>query len=170
VKRAGALPPLLRRALAPRSAHCYRHCERPIRGRTLVRAPGPGWLCVYACPGGAVSVVTYSEWASADPTPRFLRYVKGHTIPPTFVRRRDFRLARRHGPELGRVAERFLSRVHPPRPVVTVYWRLYPFRKKDGTPYRLFACFRHGADRPQFFVAPRDSESPRCSRCPARTK
>ena len=169
MSRPGAVPPLLRRALRPTSPHCYRHCTRPLRGRT-VRSSGPGWLCVYACPGGAVSVVTYTEWAEKDPTPTLARFARAHTSPATLVRRWDLRLGRRHGPELGPSAERYLGRAPPTRPLWTVYWRVYPFKKKDGRPFRLFACFRHGAGSVRFFVAPADSESPTCPRCPARKR
>ncbi|MGA8276094.1 MAG: hypothetical protein WB852_07375 [Thermoplasmata archaeon] len=165
--RKGTVPPLLRRALRPTSPHCYRHCDRPLRGRTAsIRAPG--WLCVYACPGGAVSVVTYTEWAAADPTPTLMRFARGHTSPPSLVRRWDLRLARRHGPELGLAAERFLARAQPPHPVWTVYWRLYPFKRKDGSVHRLFACFRHGRGSVRFFVAPGDARSPPCPLCRPR--
>jgi hypothetical protein len=167
--RTGALPPRLRRALAPRTPHCYRHCQRPLRGRT-VNGLAPGWLGVYACPGGAVSVVTYSEWTNDDPTARLLPFLRAHTGPPTLVRRRDLRLARRHGPELGAEAERILGRVNPSRAITTVYWRLYPFKRKDGTVFRPFACFRHRRLGVQFFVAPGDSDAPRCPHCPAPTK
>ncbi len=169
MRHTGVVPPLLRRALAPRTPHCHRHCDRPQRGHNL-RALAPGWLCVYACPGGAVSVITYSEWSNADPTARLLPFVRAHTTPATLVRRRDLRLARRHGPELGAEAERYLARVHPPRAVSTVYWRLYPFKKKDGTVFRLFVCFRHGTERVQFFVAPGNIMSPPCPKCRVRTR
>lgn len=164
----GAVPPLLRRALHPTSPHCYRHCDRALRGRT-VPIHAPGWLCVYACPGGAISVVTYTEWANGDPTPVLLRFARTHTSPPSVVRRRDMRLAGRHGPELGPTAERFLARARPPRDVRTVYWRLYPFLKKDGALHRPFACFRHGRGTVQFFVAPGDRRSPPCPRCRVRS-
>ena len=165
----GAVPPLLHRALRPTTAHCYRHCDRAVRGTTLpIRASG--WLCVYACPGGAVSVTTYAEWRNADVTPTMLRFARSHTTPSLLVRRRDLRSARRHGPELGPGAERFLARARPPREVRTVYWRLYPFKKKDGTVHRLFACFRHGHGTVLFFVAPADAASPPCPRCRARSR
>ncbi|MCI4372289.1 MAG: hypothetical protein L3K02_01395 [Thermoplasmata archaeon] len=164
MSRTGAVPPILRRALRPATPHCYRHCDRPLRGRT-VPISAPGWLCVYACPGGAVSVVTYHEWAKTDPTPTLLRFARSHTSPSTVVRRWDMRLAGRHGPELGVTAERFLAKARPIRPVRVVYWRLYPFKKKDGSAFRLFACFRHGVGAVQFFVAPRESQSPPCPRC-----
>jgi hypothetical protein len=167
VSRRGSVPPTLRRALAPTSPHCYRHCDRPIRGRT-VPVRSPGWLSVYACPGGAVSVVTYTEWIGTDPTPTVLRFARAHTTPGTLVRRWDLRLARRHGPELGPTAERLLARRRPTRALTTVYWRVYPFRAKDGSRRRLFACFRHGVGNVRFFVAPADAESPSCPRDRAR--
>jgi hypothetical protein len=167
--RPGAVPPRLRRALRPASPHCYRHCDRPVRGRSAtIRTPG--WLCVYACPGGSVSVVTYTEWTNRDPTSTMARFARSHTSPPSLVRAWDLRAARRHGPELGPAAERFLARAHPPRDLRTVYWRLYPFRRKDGSVRRLFACFRHGRGSVRFFVAPGDAQSPPCPRCSARAK
>jgi hypothetical protein len=165
MSREAALSPVLRRALRPTSARCYRHCGRPVRGRTI-RAPGPGWLCVYACPGGAVSVTTYTERTLRDPTPTLQRFARSRTSPPSLVRRWDLRLATRHGPELGRNAERLLARAHPSRPVRTVYWRRYPYRSADARAWRLFACFRHGAGTVRFFVAPAEAESPRCPKCP----
>jgi hypothetical protein len=161
-----AVPPTLRAALRPTHPRCYRHCEKPLRGRPVTIA-APGSLVVYACPGGAVSVVTYTEWGNADPTPKFRRFLDAHTAPPTLVRRWDLRLASRHGPELGAKAERYLARARPARPLRTVYWRLYPFKKKDGTVFRPFACFRHGEGGVRFFVAPGDQVSPKCPRCPA---
>ncbi len=167
----GAVPPLLRRALRPTHPHCSRHCDRPIRARTVaVRAPG--WLSVYACPGGAVSVTTYTVWASVDPTPTMTRLARSLTSPPSLVRRWDLRLASRHGPELGLPAERYLAKVRPPRPLRTIYWRLYPFKNKDGSLRRLFACFRHGRGTVRFFLAAGDAQSPLCPRCrpPRRAK
>jgi hypothetical protein len=161
VKTTRAVPPILRRALRPATPHCYRHCTRALRGRT-VTTRAPGWLVAYVCPGGAVSVVTYTEWTHADPTPTLRRFARSHTSPASLVRRWDLRIARRHGPELGAAAERRLARTRPARPLTTVYWRLYPFKKKDGSVHRLFACFRHGRGNVRFFVAPADSESPHC--------
>jgi hypothetical protein len=163
------VPPLLRAALRPKAPHCYRHCSKLIHGRAVPIA-APGALVVYACPGGAVSVVTYTEWGRADPTPRLQRFLRAHTAPVALVRRWDLRLGSRHGPELGGPAERFLARARPVRPVRTVYWRLYPFKKRDGTAVRPFACFRHGSSRVQFFVAPADAVAPKCARCPPPKK
>jgi hypothetical protein len=168
VTRTGAVPPLLRQALRPTSPHCYRHCDRPLRGRS-VSTPGRGWLCVYACPGGAVSVVTYTVWGGTDPTPALRKFAKAHTVPPSLVRRWDLRLATRHGPELGPAAEKFLSRPGVPHELRTVYWRLYPFKKKDGSVHRLFAQFGRGTVT--FFVGPADRESPRAPAArPARSR
>jgi hypothetical protein len=166
----GSVPPSLRRALRPTTARCGRHCGRRLRGRT-VRPPAPGWLCVYACPGGSVATVVYTEWRTADPTATLHQFASGHTWPSTLVRRRDFRSAARHGPELGTEAERILGRAEPPRELYSVYWRVYPQRKRDGTVHRLFVCTRHGPDDPQFFLAPGDRESPPCPRCtPSRRR
>jgi hypothetical protein len=163
VSRPGAVPPLLQRALRPDQPRCYRHCNRLVRARSpALRAPGV--LSIYACPGGAVSVVTYTEWGTRDPTPQLARFVRGHFAPVRRVHRRDFRLARREGPELGRAAERFLARARPRRPLATVYWRLYPFRTPGGAVRRVFVCYRHR--EPRLFVAPGDAQSPRCPRCP----
>ncbi|MGP8072064.1 MAG: hypothetical protein ACLPZM_02915 [Thermoplasmata archaeon] len=166
--RAGTVPPWLRRALRP-SPHCYGHCDRPLRGRTAA-LPAPGWLAIYACPGGAVSVVTYTHWANPDPTPVLSSFARRHTTPPSPVRRWDFRTARRHGPELGLAVERRLARARRPPQVRTVYWRVYPTRAKDGSEERLFACFRHGRGSVEFFRAPGDAQSPRCPRCPTKTR
>jgi hypothetical protein len=166
VTRRGAVPPLLRRALRPSDPHCYRHCDRPLRGRSVsVRAPG--WLCVYACPGGAVSVTTYTEWGRADPTATLGRFARNHMTPASRVRRWDLRVATRHGPELGPTAEPYLAKRRPARPVRTVYWRLYPFKTKDGSVRRLFACFRHGRGNVRFFLAPGGAQSPPCPLCTA---
>jgi hypothetical protein len=161
-----AVPPILRRALRPADPHCYRHCDRPVRGRSpAIRAPG--WLAVYACPGGAVSVVTYTEWGPRDPSPILARFARAHTTPGRLVRRWDLRPASRHGPELGRTAERFVGRARRRRPIRTAYWRLYPFKAKDGSARRLFVCYRHGRGSAQFFVAAADAQSPLCPRCGA---
>ncbi len=160
----GRVPPVLRRALAPDDPHCYRHCDRPLRARALT-ARTPGLLLVYACPGGAVSVVTYSEWRNRDPTPTLLAYARTHTLPPRLVRRWDLRTATRHGPELGRGAEAYMGKARPPRPLRAVYWRVYPTRTKDGSVRRLFACARHGRGNVRFFLAPGDAQSPRCPAC-----
>ncbi len=92
--RAGTVPPWLRRALRP-SPHCYGHCDRPLRGRTAA-LPAPGWLAIYACPGGAVSVVTYTHWANPDPT----------TVPAV----------RRGAQAHGLLAPRHADRTRPHRP------------------------------------------------------
>ena len=124
----------------------------------------PGVIRVYACPGGAVSVTEYSEWSTRDPTKAVEEALRGATVPPSLVRRRDLRPATRHGPELGRAAERFLARGREPRPIHVVYWRLYPFQR-GKVPYHLFACFRHGSRSVRFYVAPTESGSTACPDC-----
>ena len=158
-------PPLLRRALRPSEARCYRHCRRPLRPRAL-RSALPGIWQVYACPGGAVSVVTYFELSNRDPTPQVRAYLRRFTVPASLVRGWDLRSARRHGPELGRPAERFLARSRPGAEIRGTYWRVYPFKDPRGIERRLFACTRHATPEIVFFSAPATSERPRCPRCP----
>lgn len=159
-----ALPVALRTALKPSSPRCYRHCARPIRPRA-VAVKLPGTLRVYACPGGAVSVVSYFELSARDPTPVLARTLRQLTRPSRLVRAHDLRTATRRGPELGRRAERLLARADPVVRVRGAYWRLYPFRDRDGSDRRLFACFRHRGPAVIFFAAAASSESPPCPRC-----
>lgn len=151
--REGALPKVLRDTLAAPGGSCYRHCGRPVRTRTLT-GPLPGTWRVRLCPAGVVSVSAYAEWSRRDPTSRVRAVLRRWTVPPSLVRDRDLRRATRHGPELGRPAERFLASVRPPRPLHVVYWRLYPFRGRDGVERRLFLCLRAGHRGPVFYAAP----------------
>ncbi len=167
--RAGALPPLLRREVSRPGGFCYRHCERPLRTLRLASRL-PGTWTVRACPSGVVSVTSYAEWTRRDPGPEVRRLLRTWTQPKTLVRSWDLRVATRHGPELGRPAERLLLRNVPRRPVRVVYWRLYPFRARDGSPRRLFLCLRGGRSTPVFFAADPSSSTARCPACAARDR
>jgi hypothetical protein len=156
--------PVLRSALRPRTARCYRHCQRPVRVKSFSTSlPGYWQLCV--CPGGAVSVTSYVERSDRDPTKLVWRFLQQQTLPTRLVKRRDLRSASRHGPELGRPAERFLARTGLPRALRVVYWRVYPFRGRDGAERRLFVCQRHGDSRPIFYADLTAETSGRCPVC-----
>jgi len=169
VTRPGAVPTTLRSALASPGGSCYRHCDRPIRTRS-VRSRLPGRVEVRACPSGVVSVISYTEWTRRNPTPAFRELLRKWSTPPSLVRDWDLRLATRHGPELGRAAERFLSNQRPIKPIRVVYWRLYPFRARDGTERRLFVCFRRGHPHPAFFTASPANSPVRCPLCARRRR
>jgi len=165
--RPGRIPRALRPALASPGGKCYRHCDRPIRTRHLAsRLPGT-WQ-VRACPSGVVSVTSYAEWTRRDPTRAVHAVLRRWAVPSSLVRAWDLRLATRHGPELGRSAERFLAAARPKRVVRVVYWRVYPSRARDGTERRLFVCFRRRHPGPVFFVAPPTAETWGCPRCARR--
>ncbi len=150
--RAGAVPPALRAALASPGGTCYRHCDGAIR-TVVLASPFPGRWSVRACPAGVVSVTSYTEWTRRDPTPRVQGLLRRWTRPASLVRRFDLRLATRHGPELGPVAERRLAASRPARGLRTVYWRVYPFRGRDGLERRLFLCRRRAHRGPVFYAA-----------------
>jgi hypothetical protein len=169
--RSGTLPRVLQSALASPGGHCYRHCGRPTEVRR-VRSRLPGTWHVRACPSGVVSVTAYAEWTRRDPTRAVQSVLRQWTVPRSLVRVRDLRLATRHGPELGRAAERYLAAVRPARGVRVVYWRVYPFRARDGTERRLFVCCRRGHRSPVFFVSSPTAKSwgcPVCARHRTRT-
>lgn len=134
----------------------------------------PGTWEIRACPSGAVSVTVYSEWTRRDPTVAVRRQLERWTTPRPLVRGWDLRLATRHGPELGRAAERALAAVRPARGIRTVYWRVYPFRGKDGVARRLFVCWRRTHRAPVFFVAEASGTNRSCPVCsrdrPGRTR
>lgn len=167
--RPRAIPRAVRVALRPRAPRCYRHCHRPVRGFTLPSRL-PGFWQMYACPGGAVSVTSYVERTTGDPTRDVQEFLRGRTVPSTLVTRHDLRLATRHGPELGTVAERALARMRSPNTIRAVYWRLYPFRGKDGVARRLFVCRRHGPSGPVFFVDSADAPRGDCPVCSRRNR
>lgn len=164
MKGARAVPSPVRIALRPTAPRCYRHCKKPSRAHTLVTA-FPGHWQVYSCPGGVVSVTSYAEWSNSDPTRRVATYLRRHTAPPSLVTAHDLRSATRHGPELGRAAERLLARSRPARNVRVVYWRVYPFQGSGGVVQRLFVCWRHGRDRPVFFASPSTARGGACPIC-----
>jgi hypothetical protein len=166
--RRGAVPRLLQAALAAPGATCYRHCDRPIRTRA-VRSRLPGIWQVRACPSGVVSVTSYTEWTRRDPTEDVRRQLRRWTVPSSLVRGWDMRLATRHGPELGRAAERRLAADRPKRPIRAVYWRVYPFRARDGSERRLFACFRRAHRSPVFFAASPTTPANACPVCHRRS-
>ncbi len=162
--RAGALPPTLRAAIAWPGGRCYRHCEGPVRPRRIA-SPLPGVWTVRACPSGVVSVTSYAEWTARNPTADVRRLLERWTVPRRLVRGWDLRLATRRGAELGRRAERFLAEHRPPRGVRVVYWRVYPFRARDGSERRLFVCARPRHPGPVFFAADPAKGVPDCPRC-----
>jgi hypothetical protein len=164
VTRPGAVPRVLASALASPGGSCYRHCDRPVRTRS-VRSGLAGRWQVRACPSGVVSVTVYAEWTRRDPTPAVRTTLRRWTVPSVLVRVRDLRLATRHGPELGRSAERFLAVARPRRAVKVVYWRVYPFRGRDGTERRLFVCLAGRHSAPVFFAAPTTATNRDCPVC-----
>ena len=121
-----------------------------------------------ACPSGVVSVTSYAEWTRRDPTLSVRAQLRRWTVPATLVRRWDLRLATRRGPELGRAAERFLAAHSPKRGVRVVYWRVYPFRGRDGKERRLFVCARTDHRSPVFFTALSTDPAPICPLCARR--
>jgi len=169
MSRRGALPAVLRAALESTPGTCYRHCDRPVRLRTVASSL-PGTWHVRACPSGVVSVTSYAEWTRRDPVDSVRRTLRRWTVPRSLVRSWDLRTATRHGPELGRRAEASLARVRPARGVRVVYWRVYPFRAKDGTERRLFVCFRRAHPGPVFFAASPSSKRSECPVCAQRVR
>ncbi|HKN07631.1 MAG TPA: hypothetical protein VJ021_08590 [Thermoplasmata archaeon] len=163
------LPPTVRAALQSPGGKCYRHCDRPIRTRRL-SSRLPGTWQVRACPSGVVSVTTYTEGTRGDPTAKVRSVLRRWAVPPTLVRSWDLRIATRHGPELGRAAERVLRRARPTRSVRVVYWRVYPFRGRDGAERRLFVCFRRTHPAPVFFAASPASQAWGCPTCARRRR
>ncbi len=152
LRRASRWPPAVRAALKSPGGRCYRHCDQPIRVHR-VRSSLPGQWEVRACPSGVVSVTSYAEWTRRDPTAAVRRTLGRWVQPRSLLRSWDLRTATRHGPELGRAAERAMGRATPRRPVRVVYWRVYPSRAPDGSERRLFVCFRHARAGPVFFSA-----------------
>jgi hypothetical protein len=122
----------------------------------------PGVWHVRACPSGVVSVTTYVEWTQRDPTRAVRSMLRRWTVPQSLVRSWDLRLATRHGPELGRAAERLLG---GRRAVRVVYWRVYPFRGRDGTERRLFVCLRRAHRTPVFFSSAPTAKAGNCPLC-----
>jgi len=167
MRRRGTLPSALRAALESPGGQCYRHCDRPVRTRRFSRVL-PGTWHVRACPSGVVSVTAYIEWTRRDPTRAVRNALRRWTVPRTLVRSWDLRIATRHGPELGRAAERELAALRPPRGVRVVYWRLYPFRARDETERRLFVCFRRTHPSPVFFASSPTATTWGCPACSRR--
>ena len=165
---ARGLPPALRDSLRVRGGSCYRHCQEAIRVREIAGG-SPGLWQVMACPSGVVSVVSYSEFGPSDPSSRVLSALRRWTRPPSRVRRRDLRLATRHGPELGPRAERWLAHARPGEKVWVVYWRVYPVKGPDGVERRLGVCFRHPRS-PVFFLGAPDSPTWGCPDCPPASR
>lgn len=166
---AKGLPRAVRTALESPGGSCYRHCDRPIRTRS-VPSRLPGVFRVRACPSGVVSVTSYTEWTRRDPTPSVQQLLRRWTHPPSLVRSWDLRQATRHGPELGRAAERFLAKARPARPIRVVYWRVYPFRARDGTVRRLFVCFRRTHASPAFYLDAATGNGRGCPVCASRKR
>jgi hypothetical protein len=157
------VPPRIARQLRPANPTCHAHCKGRVVSH-LVRSGLVGEMRVLACPGGAVSLTSYEEWSNRDPTPAVARELRRRAKPASLVRAHDLRTASRHGPELGRAAERALARARPVTPVRVVYWRVYPFRRR-GVGHRLFACFRHGAGTVVFYAAPTATGTDDCPVC-----
>ncbi|MGD0250801.1 MAG: hypothetical protein ABSB97_07970 [Thermoplasmata archaeon] len=164
MRRRGTLSPSLRAALESQKGQCYRHCDRPLRMRRL-SSRLPGIWHVRACPSGVVSVTTYAEWTRRDPIQAVRNTLRRWTVPPSLLRSSDLRIATRHGPELGPAAERELSATRPARGVRVVYWRLYPFRARDGTERRLFVCVRRAHPSPVFFALSPTAKTWGCPVC-----
>jgi hypothetical protein len=148
------------RFVLTRSGVCLYHCAGRTRPRPISNGRGTlGW--VYVCPGGTVSTVAFLGIGRRPSPARIRRYLQSRTKPPERVQLDDLRSATRHGPELGRAAERWAARPGAPGPLHLLYWRRYP--RKRGRRYSyLYACFRHGAGEVRFYVAPSSPEAPPC--------
>ncbi len=167
--RAPRWPPAVRAALKSPGGRCYRHCDQPIRVRRI-RSSLPGQWEVRSCPSGVVSVTSYAEWSRRDPMVGVRRTLARWVRPGPLLRSWDLRTATRHGPELGRAAERALERATPRKPVHVVYWRVYPFHVGPGKERRLFVCFRHPRAGPVFFAASPTTPEWRCPECRRRRR
>ena len=164
----GRLAPAVRRALEPKGASCYRHCQEPVSTlRPRSALPGTWW--VLACPSGVVSVTLYAESGESDPTARVAETLRGWSSPPALVLRKDLRRATRHGPELGREVERSGTPARGPVPVSAVYWRRYPFKGRDGKERRLLVCARRAHPHPVFFTGVPGEGSAACPVCARRS-
>lgn len=148
------------------SGRCLYHCSRPTRPRVIAGPKGSsGW--VYTCPTGTVSTVVFLGGTRRLSPVRIRQYLNARMDRSERVLVRDLRAASRHGPELGRSAERRMTRgagtvAH------LLYWRRYP--RKVGRRYSyLYACFRHGPGEVRFFPAGSNaSRSPLCPFCAAK--
>lgn len=169
MKRAAPPPPVVDEALAVPEARCYRHCDRPIRWYRVKGSLAGRWV-VGACPDGVVSVTRYVEWSTRDPARLVRATLRRMTRPPSLVTARDLRGATRHGPELGRTAERWLERAGSSRQIRVVYWRVYPSRAADGSERRLFVCLRRRHPVPRFFRADPALPGNRCPDCARRAR
>lgn len=147
------------------SGSCLYHCKGPTRPHAIATAGGArGW--VYTCPAGTVSTVAFLGGARRPSPVRIRTYLQARTAPRERVQARDLRSATRHGPELGRGAERPTSADGVAAPIYLLYWRRYP--KKVGRQYSyLYACFRHGPREVRFYPAPSARRAPPCPFCPA---
>jgi hypothetical protein len=148
------------------SGKCLYHCSGRTRPRAIGQSPeSTGW--VYACPGGTVSTVAFLGGTRRPSPARVLRYLQSRTVGSERVRPQDLRAATRHGPELGRAAERWVRGFRGGAPIRLLYWRRYPRRRGRRYSY-LYACFRHGSGEVRFYPAPGERKTPPCPFCPAK--
>jgi len=146
------------------SGSCLYHCSSPTRPHVIEGTQGPiGW--VYTCPGGTVSTVEFFGGVRRPSPTVARRYLQTRTERSERVRLRDLRAATRHGPELGRAAERWVAGPGTGAPLHVLYWRRYP--RKIGRRYSyLYACFHHGPGEVRFYPALSSRTLPLCPFCP----
>jgi hypothetical protein len=145
------------------SGTCLYHCKGETRPHPIAGSHGPiAW--VYTCPGGTVSTVAFVGGSRRPSPSRVQRYLQSRLARPERIRPRDLRAATRHGPEMGRAAQRWIGGPGAGQPIRLLYWRRYP--KKMGRRYSyLYACFRHGPGEVRFYPGQGSLHAGQCPFC-----
>lgn len=140
---------------------CQRHCARPTRFSVLFE-DSDRLVGAYLCPSNYVSrIVSFAETKNYGDVKWFQNFIRSELLEGSaLVRDKDFRVATRHGWELGGNAEEEINKFSSPaKGVVEYYWTFYPIseeEKKLGN----FLCEKCG----KLFTQPLASENKICPR------
>jgi hypothetical protein len=148
----------VRKYLVVEGLPCYRHCDKPTRFVTLLENRNR-LVGAYVCPDNYVVRIVFFDQRDHD-LDWFKSLVRIELDGGLFVRDRDFRIATRHGWELGGNAEEEISAFsNPSTGIREYYWTFYPKsdqEKKVGN----FICEKCG----KLFSQPLNSKSKTCQR------
>ncbi len=148
----------VRKYLVVEGLPCSRHCEKPTHFAALMEDRNK-LVGAYVCPDSYVVRIVYFELTNHD-MDWFKSFVRSELEGGSFVRDRDFRIATRHGWELGGNAENEIPPfTNPSSGIKEYYWTFYAKtdeEKKLGN----FLCERCG----KLFTHPLTLKSKICER------
>ena len=156
--------------LVTQDSKCYRHCQDPSKYQAISgtdsSSPAASFSLVgaYVCPANYVSRVVYF---AKDPNPDWFEEFLIDQVGAR-LRKKDIRMATRHGWELGGSAEEEIQEISPSHEIKEYYWTFYA-RSDDDKKFGTFLCQERDGGCGRLFNKLVSSESKLCPICSQRT-